>query len=62
MKKIFFFSIMESTFKVIFQILEKNYFFQKLNFFYFYFENIFENNFYMVKRELPAEKDTIFYL
>ena len=22
----------------------------------------FENNFYMVKRELPAEKDTIFYL
>ena len=25
-------------------------------------KNIFENNFYMVKRELPAEKDNIFYL
>ena len=25
-------------------------------------KNILENNFYMVKRELPAEKDTIFYL
>ena len=24
--------------------------------FYLYFYNIFENNFYMVKRELPAEK------
>ena len=28
----------------------------------FYFLNIFENNFYMVKKEQPAEKDTIFYL
>ena len=27
-----------------------------------FFKNIFENNFYMVTRELPMEKDTIFYL
>ena len=32
-----------------------------LNFFIF-LKNIFENNFHMVKRELPAEKDTIFYM
>ena len=29
---------------------------------FWYFKNIFENKFYMVKRELPAEKDSIFYL
>ena len=34
--------------------------FEKKNILYFF--NIFENNYYMVKRELPAEKDTIFYL
>ena len=34
---------------------------QKLNFL-FIFLNIFENNFYMVTRELPMEKYTIFYL
>ena len=30
------------------------------NYLFFYFLNIFENNFYMVNRELPEEKDTIF--
>ena len=51
---------MKSTFKVILKILKKKLFFSKKNFIYFL--NIFENNFYMVKRELLAEKDTIFYL
>ena len=45
---------MKSTFKDIFKILKKC--------FIFYLLNSFENNFYMVKRELPAEKDTLFYL
>ena len=34
----------------------------RIIFFFSYFSNIFEINFYMVKRELPAEKDTTFYL
>ena len=58
----FFFSILKISLKVLFIILKKKYFFQKLNVIYLFFKNIFENNFYMVKRELPAEKDTIFYL
>ena len=50
---------MKSTFKDIFKILKKKYFFQKLNFTIFLF---FKNISYMVKRKLPAEKDTIVYL
>ena len=42
---------------VLYHNLKKN--FQKLN---FYFLKYFENNFYMVTRELPMEKYTIFYL
>ena len=44
------------------QKLLKNFKFLKGNEFCLFFYNIFKNNFYMVKRELPAEKDTIFYL
>ena len=54
---------MKSTFKDIIKIKFFLIFFQKLN---FSFLNIFENNFavavFMVKREVPPEKDTIFYL
>ena len=34
----------------------------KVKFFIFLFLKYFCKYFYMVKRELPAEKDTIFYL
>ena len=47
---------MKSTLKDIFKIQKKNKKFQKLNFSFFYFLHILENNFYLVKRELPAEK------
>ena len=50
---------MKSIFKDIFKILKKIISFK---IFLFYFLNIFENNFSMFKRELSAEKDTIFYL
>ena len=43
-----FFSVMKSNFNDIFKIL--------------FFLNIFENNLSMFKRELPAEKDTMFCL
>ena len=39
---------MKCTFKDIFKILKKNY--------YYFLKNIFENNLSMFKRELPAEK------
>ena len=39
-------------FKNVFKILKKN----------LYFKNIFKNNLSMFKRELPAEKYTLFYL
>ena len=53
------------------QILKKNplkeFSFQKycknsIKIFFLYFKNICENNFYIVKRELPTGKDTIFYM
>ena len=50
---------MKSIFKDIFKILKKLIFFKNL---IFYSLNIFENNFYMVKSELPAGNDIIFYL
>ena len=53
---------MKNNFKDIFKILKKSFFF-KNKFIYFIFKkNIFENNLSMFKRELPAEKDTMFYL
>ena len=35
---------------------------KKIKFFFFFFLNRFKDNFQVVKRELPAETDTIFYL
>ena len=54
---------MKSNFKDIFKIQKKN-FFPKINFLYLLniFENIFENNFYIVIKRASREKDPIFYL
>ena len=52
-----FFCTLKISLKVLFLILKKKIFFN-----FFFILNILENNFYMVKRELPAEKNTIFYL
>ena len=48
---------MKSTFKYIFKILKKNYFFQN---FIFHFLNIFENNFYMVKKRASSGNKTLY--